>query len=338
MKISRFNKFSLFFLATLIVILILVKFSELEEIIKLVRQTNWLFIGIAIFFQSLTYFALAGLYKAVLKILQHSISFKKLSKLAVASTFLNQMLPSAGLVSLTLITSSLKKEKIDKSESTLTAVVGFILIGSIYLCCLIVSITYLLLYIEINKTEALVLAAILVLTIVIIFCLVYLLRHKKTFYALAGLLSRIVNRVARIFNNGEYIREQEIIFFVDGFFLGIQTITKNKKRLIVPCILAALFFFSDIFTIFFIFLSFGLQLNLGIIIIGSVLADALGFAVAVPTSLGVFEVSMAGIYSTLGVPLASAVFATLMYRAVSFWLPIPIGFLFYRNLIKEKKK
>ena len=45
----------------------------------------------------------------------------------------------------------------------------------------------------------------------------------------------------------------------------------------------------------------------------------------VPGGLGVVEGGMAGLFALLGVPLATAVAVVLVYRALSFWLPVAAG-------------
>ncbi|HEY6063496.1 MAG TPA: hypothetical protein VIV35_07795, partial [Chitinophagaceae bacterium] len=45
-----------------------------------------------------------------------------------------------------------------------------------------------------------------------------------------------------------------------------------------------------------------------------------------------YEGSMTFFYVHFGVPVAVAAVATLLYRALSFWLPIPVGFFLYRRL------
>lgn len=337
MKFSRFQKFALLFLASLIVILVLVKFSELKEIIKLLKQTNWIFIGLAVLLQALTYFSLASLYSSIFKIFHYRIPLGKLCRLAVASTFLNQIFPSAGLAGLTLITASLKKDGISKGKSTLTATVGAILIGTIFLFFLAVSIAYYLIWqIQMTPAHTIFFTAMLIIIVLVINSAFYLFRHKESLYRIMEFLSRLVNRLRRIFKSKKYTSPQDISFFIEEFYLGVDVIRQNKKKLIKPLACAIVFFFSDVLTLFFVFLAFGRWVKIGIIIIGFVLTDTLGFVVAIPTSLGVFELSMSAIFSNLGIPLASAVVATLIFRALTFWLPIPIGYFFYHSLIKEK--
>jgi uncharacterized protein (TIRG00374 family) len=54
-------------------------------------------------------------------------------------------------------------------------------------------------------------------------------------------------------------------------------------------------------------------------------AQALGTMPLTPGGLGFVEAGLTGTLALAGVPAGAAVVATLAYRLVSFWLPIPAG-------------
>ena len=337
MKLTKFQKFTIIIILAIITALIITKFSELMEIIHILKKTNWVFIVIALMLQSLTYLALAGIYSHLLKIFDHRVSFKKLCKLVVTSTLLNQIFPSAGLVSIPFMTSSLKKDKIDKGKTALTVAVGTMLIGTIFLTCLAISVTYLLVAVDLSGQQKNVLSILLILTVCAGGFLYYLSKNHSLLGKIIALVSKALTKLYKFFKIKKSLDTAKISLFVEEFYLGVDAIKKNKTKLLVPLLLAAVFFLSDILTLYCIFLSFGLKVKLGFIVVSFVLTDVVGFIVAVPTGLGVFEVSMATIFSTLGIPLASAVLATLIFRGMSFWLHMPLGLYFYQRLAKEKK-
>ena len=48
-----------------------------------------------------------------------------------------------------------------------------------------------------------------------------------------------------------------------------------------------------------------------------------------PGGLGFVEAGLVGTLTLAGVPASDAVAATLLYRLLSYWLPIPLGALAY---------
>ena len=57
------------------------------------------------------------------------------------------------------------------------------------------------------------------------------------------------------------------------------------------------------------------------------LANALGSAVPTPGGLGAVEAALTFAFTSVGVPPAVALSATLVYRGAFYWLRIPLGAL-----------
>jgi len=51
-----------------------------------------------------------------------------------------------------------------------------------------------------------------------------------------------------------------------------------------------------------------------------------------PGALIFYEGGMTLFYTLLGIPAGGAFVVTMLYRALSFWLPMPVGLLLYRKL------
>jgi uncharacterized protein (TIRG00374 family) len=58
-------------------------------------------------------------------------------------------------------------------------------------------------------------------------------------------------------------------------------------------------------------------------------AEVLALVPATPGGLGFVEAGLVGMLTLAGIPSADALTATLLYRIVSFWLPIPAGGVAY---------
>ena len=83
----------------------------------------------------------------------------------------------------------------------------------------------------------------------------------------------------------------------------------------------------DMLTLYFLFIAAGHQVSLGVLLTGYGLPLLLGkMAFFIPGGVGVIESTMIGLYNGLGVPDAVTVVVVLVYRVLSFWLPLLIGF------------
>ncbi len=95
-----------------------------------------------------------------------------------------------------------------------------------------------------------------------------------------------------------------------------------------PLIGAMVTIIFDMLTIYFIFLGTGYSIPLDILIAGYGLPLLFGkVAFIIPGGIGVIETAMIGLYTNLGVPLQVATITVLVYRFLSFWTPLLIGFI-----------
>jgi uncharacterized protein (TIRG00374 family) len=73
--------------------------------------------------------------------------------------------------------------------------------------------------------------------------------------------------------------------------------------------------------------AFGVHVRPSEVLLAFVVAQALALVPITPGGLGFVESGLTALLVVIGVPVDVSVIATLLYRLVSFWLPIPIGVL-----------
>ncbi|MHB0877983.1 MAG: lysylphosphatidylglycerol synthase transmembrane domain-containing protein, partial [Anaerolineae bacterium] len=84
---------------------------------------------------------------------------------------------------------------------------------------------------------------------------------------------------------------------------------------------------GDIASLHLVGLALGLSPGVGETVIAYSVASFAATAVAMPAGLGITEGTIAAVLAGYGVPLDAAVGQVLLYRALSFWLPILLGLL-----------
>jgi uncharacterized protein (TIRG00374 family) len=73
--------------------------------------------------------------------------------------------------------------------------------------------------------------------------------------------------------------------------------------------------------------AFGVRARPSEVLLAFVVAQALAMVPITPGGLGFVESGLTALLVVIGVPVDVSVIATLLYRLVSFWLPIPLGVL-----------
>ncbi len=79
----------------------------------------------------------------------------------------------------------------------------------------------------------------------------------------------------------------------------------------------------------------GAEPNPSLVLLAYVAGALLGMIPFTPGGLGFVEAGLVGLLVLAGVGAANAAVATLAYRLVSFWLPIPIGGLAYAGFRRK---
>jgi glycosyltransferase 2 family protein len=94
-----------------------------------------------------------------------------------------------------------------------------------------------------------------------------------------------------------------------------------------PFIGASISVICDMLTVYFVFLGTGKAIPFSVLITGYGLPILLGkMAFVIPGGIGVIETTMIALYSSLGIPSAQATVVVLVYRLISFWTPLLIGY------------
>ena len=91
-------------------------------------------------------------------------------------------------------------------------------------------------------------------------------------------------------------------------------------------------------TLYALFIAAGHPVSLGVLLTGYGLPLLLGKISFLPGGVGIVEATMAALYGGLGVPSGVTVVVILIYRLLSFWLPLLLGFpimLYLQHTIKN---
>ena len=154
---------------------------------------------------------------------------------------------------------------------------------------------------------------------------VYLYRHPEQLHRRAHGAARLANRVLR----REVLHERHIDGWIENLLIGMHRMTRHRGEVTATLLLACLFWLFDMTCLWCTFAAFGVDLNIGYLLVGYVVAYSVGTLAPTPGGLGAVEGIMIALYVSFGVPSAVAVAVVLVYRIINFWLPIAPGFVAY---------
>ncbi len=310
------------------------RYTELTEVVDLFRQIHPFWLTVAVLLQAGTYVCTGSLYQTLLRLYQHPqvIKLRELLRTSVVIVFLNQAIPTAGGSGGAFFLRRLGKNGVPSGEALsmvllekityyiahlLALVVGFVLFS------LVTNAKLSALHISVGILG--VAAYTVFLTLLFIFSgrspVTYLSHRLAKIKWLRRLLERFDISLSEI-KSGEWHSPWVML-------------RRHTFGISAPVLWQLGIVLVDASTIYAVFHGFGVQVAWITVVFCFALTMAVSSVSVFPGALAFFEGSMTLFYTALGVELHTALITTLVYRVLSFWLPMPVGLIMYRRLQKD---
>ena len=306
------------FLALALVVML--KFAEFGEIGNLLKNVNYYWLLAALGFQLADYAMVACFYKTMEK----KISYWYLYRTSIAMSFLDNTLPSFSAGGSTLLFHSIRKKGSAQGKASfmlaLNAFLNFVLYFSIFACGMIFLIAS-------GKVKGFnliwIFAAIMIIILIAMYSVLWTSAGRKHFKA----------AVSMVLGRWPNIRKKAMSTLAS---LHISRGKISRKDIFFSSMFVAISYFFRIGVVALVFLALGYAIPFGILIAGYFITSFI--SVMSYVRMGVQEATMAISYSKLGVQYNLALTATLLYRLVSFWIIILLGFFAFNSILREKRK
>ena len=145
----------------------------------------------------------------------------------------------------------------------------------------------------------------------------------------------IVNKLSRFKRIQNYIKKVSLLSQHEEAETDGNLLAGNQKEFFISILLQVGIIMADVVTAYALLKGFHIELPFHLITFGLLLSLVVGALPISPGSLIVYESAMTYFFTTLGVPVQAALTVTLLYRFFTFWFPIPVGLLLYKNLQRD---
>jgi len=304
-----------------LIIVIVVNRSQLNSFKNLFHQINPLVIIPLVAIQILSYFMNGYYYQSILKILGYQVKVKKLFEGALATNYLNYILPSLGLAGATFLSQVLKND-VPRGVGVLTQLTRYAFSALAILIMFPVGIFLLINQKSFNHhlIKSLVLSVIILLVIIIL--IVSSINQEK-------FLKKYIFKFSNRFKAKASIKK-----FVNEFYSSFHLIIHAKQEIIKPTIISLIYINIEILTFYLAFLAFGQSENFGKLIIAYIAANIASLLGGVLFSTGIFEAGMTATLVLLSTPFSLALSVTIFYRVINLIIGLPPGFYYYQKYLK----
>jgi uncharacterized protein (TIRG00374 family) len=307
-------------------------FPEIKSGFQQLKKVNAYWLLAAITAQVFTYLFAAIIYRILLRAFQVE-PLPRLSELSEASViflFFNQTVPSVGVSGNTYFFNFLVKRNIPValafSFMTTELLIFYATLGITILVLLILcSVAY-----KVPAVFLAVLAAGLVMHLILGAFVLWI--QKKNF------LEFLYKKVHKLKFARRYIEKfRERLQSQPSERPHLSIFLKHNKLAVLKAFLFQwVILSSDALTLVALFYGLGVPVPVFAVVLSFIGAKIVSDLPLSPGSLILYESSMTFFLVSMGTPVGPAVIVTLLYRLLSFWLPIPVGLLLYRKWQKKE--
>lgn len=306
--IKKYKNYILLFLIFLLALKVFVpQLDALKESILALQSANpgWVILAIIVFFLGVLFLTLQYIILALKK-----ITFTLTLQVETAELFVSRILPSGvGTIALNMYYLAQKNHTVTQASAVIAtnglsnAVAYSILI---FLGLITSNFTF-----GISGSEN-----------------YNINTHKIIFIVIAiFLISFLIYQIPKIKN--------KVKTFISGLIKNIETYKDRPKNLVLAVVLNGLGSLTGIFAIYASAQALGVELTMAQALLTYTAGNIMASLVPTPGGLGSAE---AGIFAGLtiaGLTTAEAVSVTMLYRLISYWIPLIPGYLAFWHLRKS---
>ena len=288
------------------VIIAALHFSEERELVRITKTAQPWWLAIAVLLQVGTYFAQGETLRVVTRAAKVSVPLSTAFKLSLAKLFIDQALPSAGISGTVVVARALEQRGVSRAVVMAAVVVDSVSYYAAYVLTLALA---LLITVLGGQASPLVVAAALSFVV-----------FSAVLTAAALVLSGRSNVGPRWLKRVPLLKHALALLGQADPKLARSLPLIFKSGL---CQLAIVVL--DAATIWVLIRSLGTAASPTGVFASFMISTLLRTIGIVPGGLGTFEAASVVTLKLAGIPVAEALAATLMFRGLSFWLPMLPG-------------
>ncbi len=326
------RKFILALLLFLGVIFILMRMSEVQDIVNTLHHGDWRYVGLAFSVIIAWMVAFTLQYYMIYKAIGLEETFHTLLPVVIASIFVNTVMPTAGMSGMAVFVAEARRRNYSPGRAAIAGALAVLFDYAAFACILFMGMFVLIRRNNLNIGE-IIAASILISIAIVLTVLIYLgMRSADALGQALSWLARLVNRVLHPFIKREYLSETRAHEFARDAAEGLREIDREPGRVIVPFVISLVKFGLLITVLFLCFLAFEVPISIGTLVASFSIAYLFLIVSPTPSGLGIVEGALPLALSSMYVPMGAAAIITLAYRGITFWMPLFIGMLAFRYL------
>ncbi len=329
---TKRNYFKILFYVASIATLILLytRFSELKYLTDFFRASRLEYLVLVLVIQFFYYYGYAYNYRYVLLIKNIDVSAYEIFPVTFVINFVSQALPSANISGQFFFISYLKKYGLTLVEGVGRAILELLTLYAAYAVFFIITVISIYHYKGLTDDPKILLFIMAFMLFIVIVLAVMVLSQRRQLISPDSWLAKLPF-LSKIWSSENFILLREQLRIT----LSFQELSKRKKYFFMACVWQVIILLTHVMTLYVISIGMGQKIPFTICFIAFTLSKFISMVSFVPGAPGVFEGVMTVILVSFGTASGPALAATLILRAFTFWLTIPIGWVLYGYYTKK---
>lgn len=317
------------------VALLLVRLVGERETLAVLRQARTGFVILAVVAESLRYLTVALYTQKLLHFLGHHVGLWPFVELMFAGGSANRIVSAGGAAGIYVRYRFFDKHGLSLGNLLIVLLLQNLMTGVILLSTFFLGLFYLLTRGLIGAAQLAVALAMLCLMLGLIVSVIAGYRHPRQLKRFLASLVKLIDAPLRKVTKRSIYNAKELVRSVNNLYRAVEVARRKPLETGKAFVYGIMTLFADIFSLYFVFHALGFPIRLDILIVGYVITNYIISLLLMPEGIGVTELSLSAVYTSLGVPSGIVVVATLLFRFIAFWLPIGIGLLAMWNLRRQ---
>jgi phosphatidylglycerol lysyltransferase len=302
------------------------RLTELEQLKNTIQQGQGTWILAALVSQIVYFIVFTASYQAAFETVDIHTRTRDLIPVTLGALFVNLVVPAGITGGTALFAQNFARRGKPATRTATGVLLQLIADFSAFAFLLVPGLIHLFLYHDLKGYE--VLAAILLLLLTTglgIFLLlgIWKPRWLQTIFHFA---QRAANRLAARLGRPPFLADDWAPRNAEEFNQASIAVTHHPVSLIRTVFIAFLAHLLDLLTLYILFLAFHQPVSLGALLAGYAMGILFLVVSITPQGIGVVEGVMTLTFTSLGIPGAVAATVVLVFRGLTFWLPMLLGF------------
>jgi len=308
------------------------RFTQIEEMSRIIVRGRWEWILIAAALQCAFYVFFTGIFHSAFNVVGVRSRWLPLIPVTLAVVFVGTVAPGAGVSGLAVFVDDAKQ----RGQSAARAAAGTLLgqtadfVG--FLPILIVGMSFL--RFEHHLAVYQVVAAILMVALLggLTVALTLGLWRPAWVHSLIRVPQRVANWASRVFRRPELFSDEWVAHTAEEFRLAAVSLSRRPVGLTRTVACAFLGHSVSIASLYCVFLAFREPVGFVTLVAGYSMGILFWIVSITPQGVGVVEAVMALVFNSFGVPIEGATVIAVAFRGLAFWIPMAIGAVTARRI------